>query len=158
VLGADALRRITVDQQPVFVANIREATDALVRGKAGLVFAGNPEEGMRSYREAGMKFDVRPLGNTPETSYRGTDGATVAVFNKRPHPNAARVFVNWLMSKRIAEEMSAAIEYDSRRTDVAPRNPDFAAIPGAKYVEAQKDENDELIHKLQAELKKARPQ
>jgi hypothetical protein len=41
---------------------------------------------------------------------------------------------------------------------VKPRNPDFAAIPGAKYVEAQKDENDELIHKLQAELKKARPQ
>jgi len=158
VLGDAALKRISVDQEPVFVSNLRDATDALARSKAVLVFAGNPDEGMRAYREAGMKFDIRPLGNTPETAYLGTDGATIGVFNKRPHPNAARLFVNWVMSKRIGEMLAATQGYDSRRQDVKPNNPEFAAIRGANYVQAQKDENDELIHRLQAELKKARPQ
>jgi ABC-type Fe3+ transport system substrate-binding protein len=113
---------------------------------------------MKPFVEAGITMDTRPLGNAPNAAYLGTDGATVAVFNQRPHPNAARVFVNWIMSKRIAVGLSQAQVYDSRRSDVAPIDPTQARIPGAKYVQAQKDENDELLRKLQAELKKRRPQ
>jgi iron(III) transport system substrate-binding protein len=158
VLGEAALWKIAVDQQPTFVSDLRAGTDALARGKTILNFGGNPEEGMRPYREAGMKFDIRPLGNTPETSYLGTDGATLGVFKNRPHPNAARLFVNWVMTKRISEMLQETQGYDTRRQDVPPRNPEFAAVRGATYVEAQKDENDELIHKLQTEIKKRRPQ
>jgi len=157
VLGREAWRKIMVDQDPVFVANQGAAAEAVVRGKSMIAFSGPIEENLRAFREAGLKFDVRNLGNTPETAYLGTDGASLALFNKRPHPNAAKLFVNWIMTKRIAEGMARGSGYDSRRSDVPSVNPESRAIPGAHYVMAQKDENDDLIRELQAELKKARP-
>jgi len=158
VLGRESWRKIMVDQDPTFVSSQGASADAVVRGKAAIAFSGPIEENLREFRKAGLKFDVRDLGHTPETAYLGTDGASLAVFNKRPHPNAARVFVNWIMTKRVATGMAEGSGYDSRRNDVPSLNPASQAIPGAKYVMAQKDENDDLLRELQAELKKLRPQ
>jgi len=157
VLGREAWRKIMVDQDPVFVSSQGAAAEAVVRGKATIAFSGPIEENLRDFRKAGLQFDVRNLGNTPETAYLGADGASLAVFNGRPHPNAARVFVNWIMTRRIAHGMAVGSGYDSRRSDVTSVNPDSRAIPGAKYVMAQKDENDILLRELQLELKTLRP-
>ena len=157
VLGREAWRKIMVDQDPTFVSSQGASAEAIVRGRAWLAFSGPIEENLRAFKEAGLKFDVRDLGHTPETAYLGTDGASLGVFNKRPHPNAAKLFVNWVMTKRIAEGMAKGSGYDSRRSDVPSVNPDSRAIPGAKYVMAQKDENDDLLRELQAELKTMRP-
>jgi len=157
VLGREAWRKIMVEQDPTFVSSHGASAEAVVRGKAAIAFSGPVEENLREFRNAGLQFDVRDLGHTPETAYLGTDGATLAVFNKRPHPNAARVFVNWIMTKRIAEGMAVGSGYDSRRSDVPSVNPNSRAIPGAKYVMAQKDENDELLRELQSEMKTLRP-
>ena len=142
VLGEDGLRKLIVDQEPVFVSSLNAAAEAIVRGKAVIAIAGRPQSDLAPYIQAGMKLDVRQIGNTPETAYLGTAGSTVAVFNKRPHPNAARIFVNWIASRRIGELLSKATGYDSRRRDVAPLDPTFAVIQGAKYVESQRPENE----------------
>jgi ABC-type Fe3+ transport system substrate-binding protein len=86
------------------------------------------------------------------------DGGGLGVFTRRPHPNAARVFANWVMTKKISEGISRADQYDARRNDIPPLDPNFAVIPGAKYVQAQRVEHDEMIVKVQAEIKKLRPQ
>ncbi len=158
VLGADGLRKLIVDQDPVFISNMNDAAQAIVRGKAVIAIAGRPQSNLAAYTEAGLKIDVRPFGNTPQTAWHGTDGAALGVFNKRPHPNAARLFVNWIMSKRIAALMSAAVQYDSRRRDVAPLDPDFALIPGADYIDAQRPEAEAREEKWMAEIKQLRPQ
>jgi iron(III) transport system substrate-binding protein len=156
VLGEDGLRRLVVDQETVFVSSLNAAAEAIVRGKAVIAIAGRPQSDLAPYRQAGVQLDVRQIGNTPETAYLGTAGSTVAVFNKRPHPNAARVFVNWIASKRIGELLSKATGYDSRRRDVAPLDPNFAVVPGAKYVESQRPENEG--HVLMDKVRQWRPQ
>jgi ABC-type Fe3+ transport system substrate-binding protein len=158
VLGEESLRRLITEQEPVFVGNFNDVASAIVRGKADIGLGGNSRLVLKEYYAAGMKLDVRPLGNNPEVAWRGTDGNTVAVFNKRPHPNAARLFVNWLMTKRIAAGIARVQDYDSRRADVPPLDPDFAVIPGAAYVDAQREENDTLMRRLMAEAKRLRPQ
>jgi len=156
VLGGDGLQKLFVDQEVVFVSNLNDAAQAIVRGKAVFAIAGRPQSDLASYYKAGIPLDVRQIGNTPETAYLGTAGATVAVFNRRPHPNAARVFVNWIASRRIGELLSKATGYDSRRRDVPPLDPNFAVISGAKYIESQRPENDG--HIIMEKVRQWRPQ
>ena len=101
VLGEDGFKKLIVDQEPVFVSSLNDAAQAIVRNKAVIAIAGRPQSDLAQYTQAGMKLDVRQIGNTPETAYLGTAGSTVAVFNQRPHPNAARVFVNYMLSDEV---------------------------------------------------------
>ncbi len=158
VLGEDSLRKIIVDQDPVFSSNINDVTLAVIRGKAVIALSGKVNESVRPYVEAGMKLDIRQLGNTPDKAYRGTDGTTVGAFNHPPHPNAARVFINWLMTKRIEAGISEAQQQDSRRLDVPRLDPASAAIPGAPYIDAQRPDNDRIQRVWMAEIKQLRPQ
>ena len=158
VLGDEPLRHILKDQDPVFVANLNDVATAVVRGRGIIGMGSKPREIVAPFKAAGLDVDIRPLGNTPETAYRTTDGATLAVIKSRPHPNAARLFVNWIMSKRISALMAKATEFGSRRASVPPLDPDYTPIPGGAYVDAQRDENDAVMRKWQAEVKRLRPQ
>ena len=84
---------------------MNDAGEAIARGKAIVAISGSPRLDLAPYLAAGVTIDARNFGNTPETVYRGTDGTTLGVFNQAPHPNAARLFINWIMTKRVSELM-----------------------------------------------------
>jgi ABC-type Fe3+ transport system substrate-binding protein len=46
-------------------------------------------------------------------------------MNKAPNPNAAAVFVNWLLSREAQDHWARNGNYNSRRTDVEPVNPEL---------------------------------
>ena len=50
----------------------------------------------------------------------GTGGAGLYVYNKRPHPNATRVFVNWILSKDIQLGLAKATLQDLRGARICP--------------------------------------
>ena len=72
---------------------------------------------------------------------------TVALLNRAPHPNAAKVFINWLLSrkgqialqKRTAHAESPA---DSLRIDIAKDEVPFEQkrLDGIKYLDTGKPE------------------
>lgn len=154
VLGEDGLWKLIKEQDPIFVPNLNESAQAMVRNKAVIAIGGQRKQNLKAYNEAGIATDMRDFGNTPETAYLGTDGGGLGVFTKRPHPNAARVFVNWIMTKKILEGISRADQYDARRSDIPPLDPNFAVIPGKTYIQAQRVEYDEEMRRFQAEIKK----
>ena len=158
VLGADSLRRILTDQDPVFVKSENEVAAAIVRGRGLIALANRPGEALNEYTAAGVKIDIRSIGNGPDVGYRGTGGGTIAVYNQRPHPNAARVFVNWLAKRDVAVGLSRAQQLNSARNDVPPVDEKFAAIPGANYLDGQRMESAAKATEWQKELKKIRPQ
>jgi iron(III) transport system substrate-binding protein len=158
VLGAAGLKRLVTEQEVVFFANRTEIANAVVRGKAAIGISGSAKADFQEFAQAGVALDIRHIGNRPETAWRGADGTTLAIFNRRPHPNAARLFVNWIMTERIGALMARAQTYDSRRADVPPLDPDLAAIPGLAYVDAQREENAAVIRRWMAEIKRLRPQ
>jgi iron(III) transport system substrate-binding protein len=157
VLGGDALRKIFTEQDPVFVKSENEVAGAIVRGRGLVALANRPGEAVKEYTSAGVKADIRSFGNGPDVGYRGTGGGTIAVYNQRPHPNAARVFVNWLATREVAIGLSQAQQLNSARNDVPPVDERFAAIPGADYLDGQRIESANRATEWQKELKKIRP-
>ena len=146
VLGDDGLKTF-VTEQAVFVSNMMDLVDKMARGQYAMALGPVLPALLRRYKEAGLDFDIRPLGNTPEmAAYSNSGGSNLMVFKDAPHPNAARVFLNWLVSKDIAIKLAAAMDQDSFRADIPSRMPpDRAALPGARYVEPQRESaHDEL--------------
>ncbi len=58
--------------------------------------------------------------------------AVLALVNRAPHPNAARVYINWLLSKEGQTYFSKSQGYPSRRVDVPTEglNPAYISVEG----------------------------
>jgi ABC-type Fe3+ transport system substrate-binding protein len=75
------------------------------------------------------------LGIVPEFKDYGTyvtaSFGSAMLLNRRPHPNAAAVFLNWVLSKEGQTAWSKALEHVSRRLDVPTDHLPSYIIPPA---------------------------
>jgi len=82
----------------------------------------------------GLNFGVIPefkdMGAYVSDSFGG-----VSLMNRAPHPNAGKVFINWLLGKAGQTAWSKAMEQVSRRADVPSDHvPSYMAPkPSARY-------------------------
>lgn len=156
-LGDDGLRKLIVDQKVRFVAKQHEITEGLARGTAWIGIGPIVTSLLKPYIDAGVKVDIRPFGNTPDVNEMSTGGSTLYVYNKRPHPNATKVFVNWLLSKEVQYGLGKAMLMDSRRQDVPPvSRPERTPIKGAKYLESQREEYAKQVRAAQKFIREIR--
>jgi iron(III) transport system substrate-binding protein len=145
-LGDDGLRRVVVDQKTVFVAQQQQVVEAMARSTAWIGIGPPVRNLLAPYRQAGVNIDVRPFGNAPEVNIISIAGTLVYVFDRRPHPNATRVFVNWFLSRDVQHGLAKATGQRSRRADVpTTTEPDNTPIPGAKYLSTQREEQLEYL-------------
>ena len=152
-LGNAGLKKLIFDQSPIFVPQINQVLDTLAHGQAWISIGTQVRSLMEPYTKAGIKTDLRTLGNGPDVALMTAGGSTVYVFNRRPHPNAARVFLGWLLSRDVQARLADAMDQASRRQDVSPTTPpDTIPMPGAIYItpqredmEAYQDETTRLI-------------
>ena len=108
---------------------------------------------MEPYIKAGVPIDLRKFGNAPEFNDITLGGSTIWVMKDRPHPNAARLFINWMLSKNVQAGFAKATEQNSRRNDVpSVADTDGTPVPGARYVAPQDEANDPLLQKAVAEI------
>ena len=148
-LGEDGVRKFITEQQPVFMVEQNQIIEALARGIAWLGLGpGNSHALMEPYIKAGVPIDLKKFANTPELNDVTLGGSTFFVVKNRPHPNATRLFINWLLAKDVQYGFAAATEQSSRRMDVASSaEPDSTPVPGARYVAPQEQENDAALAK-----------
>ena len=140
-IGDDGLKKLVVDQRIQWVQQQQEVVEAMVRGTAYFGMGPAVTGLLGQYQKAGVKLDIRAFGNTPELNDMSIGGSNLYVFNKRPHPNATRLFVNWLLTKDVQHGLAKAMIQNSRRRDVPPVTPpDETAVPGATYLENQREE------------------
>lgn len=144
VLGDEGLKKLVVDQKAIFYPQQQSVVEAMVRGTA-LFGIGPPVRSlMMPYVQAGAiaKDDIRSFGNSPEVAEESIGGNCLFVVKNRPHPNAARVFVNWMLTKQVQYDLARALDMASRRQDIPPTaEPDAAPIRGAKYLMPQREES-----------------
>ncbi len=141
-LGDDALRQLILDQKIVFMAQQDQVVEAMARGVGWIGIGPFVRAHLEPYLAAGVKMDVRAFGNDPSMNEMGTGGAGLYVYNKRPHPNATRVFVNWILSKDIQLGLAKATLQDSRRQDLpSVSEPERQPIKGTHYLETQREEH-----------------
>jgi iron(III) transport system substrate-binding protein len=120
--GDDFGRRLLKDQEPVITRDRRQIVEWIVRGRypvgMGLVTGGD----LGAFQQAGLGLNIEPVA-APEVVGLNPGPGAVMLVNRAPRPNAAKVFINWLLSKE-AQELWGLSQYNSRRTDVAPTVPD----------------------------------
>jgi len=147
LLGDDGLKSF-IDNQVVFTANMMDLVDKMARGQYAMSLGPSMDALLKSYKDAGLDFDIRPLGNRPEFgAYSNSGGSNLILMKDAPHPNAMKVFVNWMLSKDIATRLAKAQNQDTNRADVPSQLPvNEQALTGAHYVEPQRAPSVAELH------------
>ena len=104
----------------MFLRDTNALAERMVHGTAALSLGPNFDEGLTAYKNAGVVYDIRPLGFTADIASISTGYGIAAVINRSPHPNAGKVFINWLLSQPIQDALAKAVTSNSRRADVPP--------------------------------------
>lgn len=108
------------------------AADWIARGKYPVAIFATSSSSTTRYVEMGAPIAEMDLR---EASFLSVDGSGLMVMNRRPHPNASRVFINWLLSKEGQIHMQKEMRYQSARTDIGIEGVDaiFMREAGKKY-------------------------
>lgn len=136
ILGLDYMRALA-KQEPVIIRDDRIAGEWILRGKYAFGLNHSLAERSAEWRNQGIRVPLEEV--TPkEGGYVTSGGQTLYFFKNAPHPNAARIFINWLLSKEGAKALTIATIKHSARVDIGdPREiiPEvIMRVPGRNYV------------------------
>jgi iron(III) transport system substrate-binding protein len=134
-LGADFTRKLYRDQQPRLSRDRREMIDWLARGTAPICLTCRADDAEQLQKEGFKLVEVYDLSDLE--NFVTSPPFLLAVANKAPHPNAARVFANWIASKEGLELYSRSYGAATNRTDVDESflDPRVLPRPGVHYID-----------------------
>jgi iron(III) transport system substrate-binding protein len=114
--GEDFVKKLFVDQQPAISRDERQLTDWLLRGTYPIVFGANDARVEEMRREGLPLVSIHGLPDLAGTVAVGN--GLVALFKNAPHPNAAKLFINWLASREGLEVYARAAKWSPTRNDI----------------------------------------
>lgn len=115
--GEGFLKKL-VGQKLVLGRDQRVLAESLAKGKIELVI-GLTYYSFLPFLKAGLP--VKPLPNPPGEVYVSGGSGNVAIIKGAPHPNAAKVFLNWFLGQEGQKIFSRAMGQGTRRLDVDTR-------------------------------------
>jgi ABC-type glycerol-3-phosphate transport system substrate-binding protein len=132
-LGKDYVRKLFIDQKPMVSRDKRLLMDGLIRGIYPITMGVDDQDSNKMHREG---MPIEKLQGFSDL-YLETSGGSglLGLFNHAPHPNAAKVFVNWMASKEGLDVYARAREAPSTRNDVDESylSPEVVPQEGVKY-------------------------
>lgn len=135
-VGPDFLKRLFGEMDVTFSRDQRQLLDWVALGKFSVyLFAtsNDVEDGKKKGLPVGVLYGL------PEEGYMSGGFGHLAVVDKGPHPNATKVFVNWILSKEGQLQWQKKSDNNSLRMDI-PKDmlTDQRSIPkeGVKYLNA----------------------
>lgn len=138
-VGSEFLKRLFGEMEITLIREDRQAVDWLAAGRfsLGLFLTKIPEA-----KAQGLAVDEFTDTNfkEPPNLDTGANG-TIALLKQAPHPNAAKVFINWFLSREgqlaYQEIMNTRFEYvESMREDIPKEAipPEYRRRKGVRYV------------------------
>jgi iron(III) transport system substrate-binding protein len=133
--GPDFVRKLYKDQQPVFTRDARQASQWLAQGTYG-IWVGTEFSTLETFRKLGYPVEAVAPTDGPGI-LTGSDGL-ISLINRAPHPNAAKLYVNWIAGREGGALFAKALLAASLRTDFKQDwVPSYEVIhPGVKYIDA----------------------
>ncbi len=130
VYGEEMMKKIFVDAEPAYSRANRQIMEQLVRGQRAIALAA-ADPVVAEFKEAG-------IGKNLQRVYLQDILVTVTAndlwaLKNAPHPNAAKLFVNWILSKEGQTAYTQETLTNSRRLDVPPSVPEKYPKPGTKF-------------------------
>ena len=117
-------------QKLVFTRDRRSQADQIARGAYSLGIAVSNVDA-KPFIDAGAPLQM--VWNVKEGSYASASYGGLALVNRAPHPNAAKVYINWVLGKEGQTLLADAAGWVSRRRDVPAVDPVMELKPGVKY-------------------------
>lgn len=137
--GEDIIKRLWKDQEVVLIREPRQSVEFMVRGKYAIgIGAIYPLSALDEFKAQGLGNNLKPLDieNVDSLNY----SENVILIDRAPHPNATKLFVNWLLTKEGQTVWSKLAQSNSRRADVEPTSPNLLPVPGKKYLTFTREE------------------
>jgi iron(III) transport system substrate-binding protein len=135
VKGEDYLKKLA-QQDLLITQNQRQIADALAKGKLAFT-VGLSYYTYQPFIKAGLP--VKPIPGIKEGGQANNGSGVVTVVKNPPHPNAAKVFINWLLSREGQELYGKAMIQGTRRLDVNTEWLKEFGIGGCKDVMSLED-------------------
>jgi ABC-type Fe3+ transport system substrate-binding protein len=153
--GEDAVRKLLVDQAPVFAKNPRQIIDWFESGKYPIAI-GISTGALDQFKKNNVQLNIGEISDIKIWS-PGVCG--VMLPNPRPHPNATTVFLNWLFSEKGQKAIMPIVKLNSRRTTVEPldidRVIDYARLD--TYISGQTEELQQSLTETRDLVRKLLP-
>jgi iron(III) transport system substrate-binding protein len=123
--GDDYLASLMSKQDTVYTQDLRQLAEWIVRGRYPVAI-GLPKYHLEPFHEQGLGRNIKPL---PGPLGLTNAGGGIQLLNRAPHPNAAKVYVNWLLTPKAQAAIAKATLFNSRRLDVPPGDPNAIVDP-----------------------------
>ena len=127
-IGPKFLERFYTEMDLTYFSDFRQGTDWLAGGKYPLCFLCR----LRRAMEQGLPVaEVSPY-HFKEAPGIGSNNGAIGLMNSQPHPNAARVFINWYLSRegQIAFRQANNTQEDDTTTSMREDLP-LSVVPEA---------------------------
>jgi iron(III) transport system substrate-binding protein len=122
VRGEEFVRRFLLNQAVVLSEDNRQVAEWLIRGRYPIA-SGLSSRSLDQFQSQGLGLQVKQL-RQPEVMHVSLSGAVVAMLDRSPNPNAAKVFVNWFLSRQGQTVFCKINNTNSRRRDVPVFDPE----------------------------------
>jgi len=129
--GAEFLQRLLAEQKIVYMSNPRQEAEWLVRGRYPIGL-GTAAEEIGPFQQQGLGKNIAPFDMKLPHPTMSTGFGTVSMMDHAPHPNAAKLYVNWLLSKAGQTDWGQT-GHNSRRLDVPHPDPASFPVAGTAY-------------------------
>ncbi len=130
IVDQDYFRKL-VSQQNQMLRDQRLQADWLARGKYHIALWAVPEQ-LAAFQEAGAPIlSIQPI----EGTYLSIDGGGTVLVKGAPHPNGAKVFLNWILSKEGHQFIQDEMQQHGARDDMDTSKIDQERVrkPNGKY-------------------------
>jgi ABC-type Fe3+ transport system substrate-binding protein len=135
-LGGEFIRRLFTEADVTIGRDQRQMLDWLASGKF-YIYAFATDSDVEEAARKGLPVGV--LEAPPEEGYLSGGFGHLCLINRAPHPNAARVFTNWLLSKEGQLQWQKKTDNNSLRIDIPKAmltNQRSVPKEGVKYLNA----------------------
>jgi iron(III) transport system substrate-binding protein len=153
--GESWLEELLRQQKIVYSTDHRQITDWLIACRVQVAL-GIVNDFILQAQAAGVGENIKAIPT--ETLFKssapgGAGGNTqIAWYTNPPHPNAARVFVNWYLSRDAQQALATRTRANSRRLDTQPGDPSTALDPSVSYLNTNTEAATRDIQALQDRL------
>ncbi len=158
-LGPGFIKKLYGEMQVTVSRDARQMADWLAAGKFSLCIRCNAGGEVGKAIEQKLPIGYLDTQDWKEGGSSSAAGGTLGLANRAPHPNAAKVFINWLLSREgqsALQKLGRPDAHNSRRIDIPKDEVDtFNRLdPGKNYFDLAKPEYQDLtpIFKLVKEV------
>ena len=148
-LGPSFIKKLYGEMEVSLSRDARQMTDWLSTGKVALCLRCTAGGEVGKAKQQGLPIDYLDNENWKEGGSSSAAGGTLGLLSRAPHPNAARVFINWFLSRegQIAmQKLGRPDAHNSRRIDIPKDDVDpyNRLQPGKKYFDLARPEFQDL--------------